>query len=61
MPVLSLPLVNSSGEKRIWSGAFSAGLSLSIAEASQQHKGPILVVASSARSASQIESEISVF
>ena len=61
MPVLSLPLVNSSGEKRIWSGAFSAGLSLSIAEASQQHKGPILVVASSARSASQIESEISFF
>ncbi|MFT6300082.1 MAG: transcription-repair coupling factor (superfamily II helicase) [Saprospiraceae bacterium] len=61
MPIMTLPATNLPGEKRTWKGAYSAGISLSIAELSQQHRGLVVVVASSARSASQIMTEVAFF
>ena len=61
MPILSLQSLNSSNKKLLWSGSFGSGLSLTVAEVTKKHVGPVLVVASSARAASKIESEIAFF
>ena len=61
MSILTLPLPNLPGDRRFWRGAFGSGLSLSVAEISQQHQSLILVVAASARSAAQIKTEIAFF
>jgi transcription-repair coupling factor (superfamily II helicase) len=61
MSILTFPSPNLPGDKRSWGGAFGSGLSLSVAEISQQHQGLILVIAASARSAAQIKAEIAFF
>jgi transcription-repair coupling factor (superfamily II helicase) len=61
MSILTIPAANSPGDKRIWKGACGAGFALSIAEACQQHRGPIMVITESARAASQLESELTFF
>lgn len=61
MSILNLPAANSAGDKRLWQGTCGAGVALSIAEASQQHAGLIMVITDSARAASQLESELTFF
>ena len=61
MPILSLQSLNLADKKLLWSDSFGSGLSLSVAEVTKKHTGPVLVIASSARTASKIESEIAFF
>ena len=61
MSILNLPAANLAGDKRRWNNICGAGEALSIAEACQQHRGLIMVITDSARSASQLESELAFF
>ncbi len=61
MSILSLPPLNSPGDKRLWSGVYGAGASLAIAEASCQHNGLTVVIVESARAAVELESELQFF
>lgn len=61
MSILTLPIANRSGDKRFWHSACGAGTALAIAEACQQHNGLIMVITDSARSASQLKSELTFF
>ncbi|TNE80291.1 MAG: DEAD/DEAH box helicase, partial [Gammaproteobacteria bacterium] len=61
MSILSLPPLNAPGDKRLWQGAQGAGTALAIAEASQQHRGLTLVITDSARSAVELEEELTFF
>ena len=61
MTILSLQSSNTADKKILWRDSFGSGFSLGVAEVTKKHKGPVLVITSSARSASQIESEIAFF
>ena len=61
MSILNFPSPVLPGDRGFWGGAFGSGLSLSVAEISQQRQGLILVIAASARSAAQIKTEIAFF
>ena len=61
MSILNLPAANSAGDKRFWFNACCTGMALAIAEACQAHQGLIIVITDSARSASQLESELGFF
>ena len=61
MSILNFPSPILPGDRGFWGGAFGSGLSLSVAEISQQRQGLILVIAASARSAAQIKTEIAFF
>ena len=61
MSILNLPAANSAGDKRFWFNTCGTGMALAIAEACQAHQGLIIVITDSARSASQLESELGFF
>lgn len=61
MPVITLPSQPEPGRRARWSGLHNATQSLAIAAAAQAWRGPILVIADSAASAAQIESELRFF
>ncbi len=60
MSILSLPPVNTAGDKRVWQDV-NGGSALVIAEASQQVPGLTVVIADSAKAAAELESELRFF
>lgn len=60
MSILSLPPVNTAGDKRVWQDV-NGGSALVIAEASQQVPGLTVVIADSAKAAAELESELQFF
>ncbi|MGH8491657.1 MAG: transcription-repair coupling factor [Moraxellaceae bacterium] len=63
IPTLSLlpALPVKSGDRRHFGGLAGAGLALTLANAAQQHAGPVIVVTANTQSANRLEDELAFF
>lgn len=61
MPVQLNPVLPLTKKNCRWGSLFGAGLAMAISQASQQHKGPLIVALSNSRQLQVLENEINFF